>query len=431
MVHPKSSSHAVTKERPPNPPPAFPLDPVEQNKMNVRVGRHRRSPVSEFASHKLARYLKYPAMAVGGFICAIALWEVILRFTVESSPGSAIHPKLGKIERAGIMLHSKEGWAISTLNSLGMRSLEPQPKQPGEYRILILGDSYTRADEVSDGLSFSDRLQTALNSSNTEDTKQNKSTPERQIQTINAGKPSASPAGYLYAADFHKQTFEPDSTVVQLTEHDFWIDMNDENSEFYAQKIADGQYEPRYNEHFGSADPLAQMLTERVPGARSLMRMSVLRIGGRNLQGMLSGPQSEPPMQKLSPEEERAIATEDAALVQWTIQQLDQTFPNLVLVFLPAMNYQDADEVSTDPRNAAIETDLENAAAAQGVPLLNMRADFLHHYRSEGTELRGFNNTSPGDGHLNAKGHELVAQRLTDFYQQALAKEVRPDHDFL
>lgn len=374
------------------------------------------------ASHKLARHLKYPAMAVGGFVCAIALWEVILRFAVESSPGSAIHPALGKIERPGIMLHSKEGWGLSHLNSLGMRGPEPQPKQPGEYRILILGDSYTRADEVGDGISFSDRLQTALDSSSTQENSKNDATPERNVQVINAGKPSASPAGYLYAADFHKQTFAPDSTVVQLTEHDFRLDMNDKNAEFYAKKIADGQYEPHYNDHFGSADPLAQMLTERVPGARSLMRMSVLRIGGRNLQGMLSGPESEPPMQELSPEQERAIATEDAALVEWTIEQLNQTFPNLVLVFLPAMNYQDADEVSIDPRNAAIEADLEQAAARQGVPLLNMRADFLHHYRSEGTELRGFNNTKPGEGHLNARGHELVARALTDFYQQALAE---------
>ena len=418
MVHFQRSSRTATKEKLPDPVLIFPSDPTELGKMNVRVGRHRSSLLSRVLSHKIVRSLKYPAMAAGGFICAIALWEVILRLMVESSPGSAIHPALGKIEQAGIVLHSKEGWTISKLNSLGMRGPEPQPKQPGEYRILILGDSYTRADEVSDELGFSNRLQASLNV----DKENRKDKSIRTIQTINAGKPSASPASYLYAADFHKQTFEPNSTVVQLTEHDFRMDMNNENSEFYANKVADGRYEPRYNDHFGSADPLAQMLTERVPGARSLMRMSVLRIGGRNLQGMLSGPEVELPLEELSEGEARAIAAEDTALVNWTIEQLDQTFPNLVLVFLPAMNYQDADETSTDPRNAAIEADLERAAAAQGVPLLNMRADFLHHYRSEGTELRGFNNTSPGNGHLNAKGHELVAQRLTHFYQQLLAE---------
>lgn len=365
-------------------------------------------------------------MGALGFTAAIALWEGILRLTVESSRGIYNHPALGIIDSPGSMLHTKEGFNRTTLNSLGMRAAEPTPKPAGEYRILMLGDSFTRADEVSDGLSFSDRLQTKLDPTYSAQTKTktftdpaNRQTLEK-VQVINAGKPSASPAGYLYAADFHRQTFAPDSTVIQLTEHDFTLDMNNEYSEFYLQKQVDqGSYEIKRNEAFGSADPLAQKVMGVVPQARSLLQMSVLRIGGRNLNAALS-PADPQAVQEipLSPTADADAQAEDAEMIRWTVQQLNQQFPNLVILFIPAMNYQDAAEVSSVPRNAALEDALTTATTEQGVPLINMRADFLAHYRTHHTHLKGFSNTTPGEGHLNPTGHTLVAQRLAAFYRQ-------------
>lgn len=378
------------------------------------------------SSASLPKGFKVLAMGALGFTAAIALWEGILRLTVESSRGIYNHPALGIIDSPGSMLHTKEGFNRTTLNSLGMRAAEPTPKPAGEYRILMLGDSFTRADEVSDGLSFSDRLQTKLDPTYSAQTKTktftdpaNRQTLEK-VQVINAGKPSASPAGYLYAADFHRQTFAPDSTVIQLTEHDFTLDMNNEYSEFYLQKQVDqGSYEIKRNEAFGSADPLAQKVMGVVPQARSLLQMSVLRIGGRNLNAALS-PADPQAVQEipLSPTADADAQAEDAEMIRWTVQQLNQQFPNLVILFIPAMNYQDAAEVSSVPRNAALEDALTTATTEQGVPLINMRADFLAHYRTHHTHLKGFSNTTPGEGHLNPTGHTLVAQRLAAFYRQ-------------
>lgn len=371
--------------------------------------------------------IKLIATGVLGLTAAIALWEGILRLTVESSQGIHNHPVLGIIDSPGPMLQTKEGFNRVSLNSLGMRASEPTPKPVGEYRILMLGDSFTRADEVSDGLNFSDRLQTALDptadAADSDQAQTFTSTSNRQtvetIQVINAGKPSASPAGYLYAADFHQQTFAPDSTVIQLTEHDFIMDMSNEYSEFYLEKTGEDTYKVKRNEAFGSADPLAQKVIDAVPQARSLLQMSTLRIGGRNLNAALSPTDSHAEAETtLSAEDETATQAKDAAMVRWTVQQLNQQFPNLVILFIPAMNYQDAAEVSSEPRNAAIENALTAATADQDVPFVNMRADFLAHYRSDRTHLKGFNNTIPGEGHLNATGHTLVAQRLARFYQQ-------------
>ncbi len=74
------------------------------------------------------------------------------------------------------------------------------------------------------------------------------------------------------------------------------------------------------------------------------------------------------------------------------------------------MNYKDAGEISSDRRNAAIEKALTKATSAQGALCLNMRTDFLAYYRTKGTNLNGFHNTVPGQGHLNPARHALVAQ---------------------
>jgi hypothetical protein len=394
------------------------------------------------AKARLSGGLRVLGQGLAGLALAIAAWELILQVAVESSKGISVHPAIGKVENPGVRLQTREGFSRIRLNSLGMRTVEPTPKPAGEYRILMLGDSYTRADEVSDGLSFSDRLQTSFDvnfdassdatPSSSGDTAKDQSI--SKVQVINAGKPSASPASYLHAADFFNQTFAPDTTVVQLTEHDFILDMSNPESEFYLERQGGAQvalagsnsalseqYQVRLNEQFGSAEPLAQAVLTRAPWLRPLMQMSILRVGGRNLSAMLSPPVDEEAAaesETLTPAEQASLQAEDAAMVRWSVAQLKQQFPNLVLVFLPAMNYKDAGPVSSEPRNAAIENALTEAAAQQGVPLLNMREDFLAHYRSQTTHLNGFNNTIPGVGHLNSAGHELVAQRLIDYYNQ-------------
>lgn len=367
-------------------------------------------------------------MGLAGFASALVVWEGILRLAVESTQGSSDHPALGKIENPGIKLYSKEGFGRIRLNSLGMRGDEPTPKQANEFRILLLGDSFTRSDEVTDGLTFSDRLQAMFDSGEAVLNPEGKPSDISQVTVINAGKPGSSPASHLYAADFHKQTFSPDSIVFQISDHDFTQDIQTPKSEFYVESTGDdasGNYLVRRNESFGSSDPLAQVISEVSPSLMFLTQLSTLRVGGRNLSSSLSGGadaeldvEDAAPLSADTLAEEKSIQAEDAAVVRWVVKSLNQTFPNIVIVFVPSMAYWDAGETSSDPRNAAIEEALKEATAAEGVPLLNMRDDFLAHYSSVGSHVRGFNNTSPGLGHLNPTGHEIVAKRLADFYRQ-------------
>ncbi|MEM9903430.1 MAG: hypothetical protein AAF921_00160 [Cyanobacteria bacterium P01_D01_bin.44] len=372
-----------------------------------------------------SQHIKLLIKATSSFLFALLLWEVILRNLVESSPGIREHPLLGNIRKSGRLLHTREGMARMQLNSLGMRHSEIQAKQPDEYRILVLGDSYTMATQIADRETFtalteSILMQTNLNSG-------------RQIQVINAGKEGASPANYLYAGNFYNSKVQPDSVVVQLTPSDFSMQLSDPAEEFYLTTRS-GQYRLVYNQSFGSSDPLASTLMGHFPQLEALRQLSVLRVGGRQAQHFFAAtaqgivPIARADDTQTQPKKNLALSPEEKALLDWTVQRFSQTFPNLVFVYIPAINYQDyisgrlADRTKLSEnavRNLLIEEYLEEKAAAYQIPMVNMRSDFVAFYRDRKTVLQGFNNTQPGLGHLNAAGHALVAEKLANFYTQA------------
>ncbi|MEO1401470.1 MAG: hypothetical protein AAFV72_09535 [Cyanobacteria bacterium J06635_1] len=373
----------------------------------------------------VSKNLRTLIKATSSFLLALLLWEAILRNLVESSPGTKTHPALGVIKKLGTSLQTQEGIARARFNSLGMRHPEIQPKQLNEYRVLVLGDSYTLAEQVADQQTF-----TALTESTLAKPFLNSG---RQIQVINAGKPGASPANYLHAAEFYNSKIHPDSVVVQLVPSDFSLQLTNSTEEFYVAE-QDGQHRVIHNKSFGSSEPLTQLLLSRFPQFDVLLQMSVLRVGSRQAQQLFADTGGEITPSAIANNAQTESKTEprlshgEKASLDWTIQSLKRAFPNLVFVYIPAINYEDykagrlADRTKLSDsavHNLLIEEYLEEKAEAYQIPMVNMRSDFVAFYRDRKTALQGFNNTQPGLGHLNATGHELIAEKLSDFYKQA------------
>ena len=57
---------------------------------------------------------------------------------------------LGRLLAPGLYVSGQEGFCVTHVNRLGMRNREIGPKRPGDYRILMLGDSYTEGFQVGD-----------------------------------------------------------------------------------------------------------------------------------------------------------------------------------------------------------------------------------------------------------------------------------------
>ncbi len=95
------------------------------------------------------------------------------------------------------------------------------------------------------------------------------------------------------------------------------MDMENEHSEFYLKKRGAVDCQIVHNEKFGSAEPLAQAVTEYAPWMRSLMKLSTLRIGGRNFSSFLSpGDPSTTAEPILTPVEAQCLQAEDTAIVR-------------------------------------------------------------------------------------------------------------------
>ena len=337
--------------------------------------------------HSIAKLL---TKFVAALVCSLVLWEVILECAVVRSPGTQTHPDLGRLVSPGLLVHGTEGFSVTHINSLGMRCREIQTKSSGSFRVLMLGDSFTEGYQVADGRTFCDRVQAAL---------QRKY--GSNVEVLNGGRSGGSPAYYLHLAKFYRDRVAPEFVVVQLDEGDFTQDLLNANKPFAV--VADRQtFKTVQNTSFISENPF----TQRFPKLSFLTSVSTLRVASERMAALRG---------RAAPDREgggetAGLSAEGRRAMAWTISELHQRYPRLLLVYLPAISY---DRSTTQP--SEVETMLAQEAEKNGVPLINMREDFIANTRTTFQPPCGFNNSEPGVGHINDLGHALTAARISDY----------------
>jgi len=341
-----------------------------------------------------------------GMICALLLWEVILENTLEHSPGFTHHPILGRINKPGIAMEAVEGFSRTRINSLGMRGGEILPKAKNEYRILCLGDSYTKALHVSDDRTFAELLQKKLRSLYK----------SKLINTINGGRDGASPAYYIQLASFYNSTIQPDAVVVEINDVDFVDFMVDQKKQFHVVK-ENNTFKPVYIKNFSSDNALSKVILNKFPQLSFLLEYSVVRVGGENLRKSFATKEgnTENPNQKFK----KVLESQNyQPLVDWTVQQLKNKYKEkLVILYLPFFDYQ-----NFNARESPIENSLKAITKKYEVNFVDPRQDFIESYQLHHQPAYGFNNTTPGIGHMNEIGHEIIADSLADFFKERIAE---------
>ncbi len=347
--------------------------------------------------------MKIIIKSVLAMTCALLLWEVILENTLQHSPGFTEHPVLGRINKAGLALEGTEGFSRTTINSLGMRGGEISPKGKNEYRILCIGNSYTKALNVSDDRTFAALLEKKLSNQYN----------SQLINTINAGRDGASPAYYIQLADFYKSTFQPDVVIVQVIDADFADFMINKGKQFYVVP-ENNTFKPVYVKNFSSDNALSKLVLNKFPQLSFLLEYSVVRIGGENLRKSLESKEGG----KENPEAKVLEFKDNRPLVDWTVQQLKNKYKEkLVILYLPFLDYN-----NTKAANTPIENSLKASTNKYGVKFIDMKQDFLKSYQLEHQPVYGFNNAIQGKGHMNEMGHELTAERLATVLKERIGK---------
>ncbi|MBP1763007.1 MAG: hypothetical protein H6Q65_65 [Firmicutes bacterium] len=319
-------------------------------------------------------------------VCALLIWEILLECTMFRSSGATSHPVLGRIPDYGLCLNGREGFSAFSRNRFGFRNPEIGPKQQDQSRILVLGDSYTEAIQVNNQDTFCSQLEQSLHRKGVGN------------EVINAGRSGASPAYYIHLADYYTRTFEADFVVIQLNEKDFIEDMADRSKPFFIEQ--DGNdYKTIYRETSNS-------FTQKHPELSSwITRWSIVQLGLQKKESLFAAKEikQEAKIKKLPALDQ---------IVAWSVRSFKERYKNVVIVFIPAINYSQPDGQSTE-----VEDLLCKYSQIYDVTLINMRPVFMNAYSETLQPLHGFYNTMPGIGHINKEGHRLTAQQLSDYFE--------------
>ena len=127
-------------------------------------------------------------------------------------------------------------------------------------------------------------------------------------------------------------------------------------------------------------------------------------------------PQPHPPGDNPFRERRTEATPELEAALDWLLTRLDErTELPVVLVLAP----NDTPRIETDrvvlrEQPTELEELLAALCAKHGIGFVDLREDFNAFYRSTGRFPRGFPDSRPARGHLNADGHRLVAEALVE-----------------
>jgi hypothetical protein len=323
---------------------------------------------------------------VAAAVAALLVWEAILENCMLRDPDGVNSPILGRIMKPGIYLQGTEGYCKTRINSLGMRGTEILPKTAAEYRILMLGDSLTEALQVSDDKTFVHLLQTKL-ARNT----------GREISTINAGRSGASPAYYIHLSNFFHSSMDQDYVIIEILE-DFPTRIFDKTKEFYV--IKEGA---EYVTVTNFRDYYIWQMFPSFKLIKPFVASSTFKIALNTIPMMLDKRKSN----MASTEQGDMPTIFYGDIIDWTLKTLKNDYPRMAILY-----------ITVNKSESNIESLLKSSASKYDLDIINMRLIISNYYLTHCQPVNGFDNTIPGDGHLNEIGHAMVANCLADYFMK-------------
>lgn len=338
----------------------------------------------------LARTL---AWAFAGFVVLFVLAEWAVGTWIMSPSTADYDPDFGLVHRPGSrFVNSREGWSSNRANSMGRFDDEPRVPRP-PHVVLLLGDSYAEALQVSRAQGFAQVAERAVPG----------------LEVINVAQSGRAPAHHARFAPIYVRRLQPDLVIVQLNDADV--------PELLDPKPGDAIEAAMFAGDSGAVERAARMRASpmqrlrRLPGRSALLRYArvrVLMLQARERErlgrkfGLVAAAAGADTLMDAIPA--GADSAADAAF-----RSLRASCPQLVALYIPAMDYFAHPPRPERPNRGAF---WRAAAARNGIELIDPTDAILAEYARTGEPLHGFNNSTMGVGHINALGHRLVGEML-------------------
>ena len=329
------------------------------------------------------------------FLLLLAGTEIVLRLWVLTPSRQTFDPQLGFTYLGNHdILHTREGRARITLNSLGLNA-PPLDTIHAAARnrptVLVLGDSYTEALQVPREANF---VSLAAQASG--------------LNLVNAGRSGLGPLHYPEIFGQLRADIVPDALIICLTQGD----IQDARRTPYRVVRTEG-------ERAISGLSVTASTNSRLRGhieplihhsalATLIMRRAALVLGGWQWPWedwpFFDTPEIRSPGR-------RAGDDDVYSAIMFQLATLNSQIPT-ALLYIPTFRYAAGGVMIETAQSRRDRRAFETMAAELSLPLFQAGAAMRASYARDSFPLTGFDNATLGHGHLNERGHAAVAQTL-------------------
>lgn len=323
----------------------------------------------------------------------LAILEIFTRSFILKLPYQYFASGLGLVPvNNAVTIWGIEGFGVTHFLSNGEIYT---PHQSGAS-VVVLGDSFTQALQVSDNQKYVSVAENILYGR------------EMKMDLHNLGAPGSSIADYVYKAPFIIKKYSPDVVVVQLSTSDFAESLDVSRQNYFVHSGM--SLELVHNENYFVFDLNFQnMIRSTGLGSLAVYKLTPIVKEQRARLAVTNQPQPVSPRvmhNDLNPRE-----------IEIQINSLKDAYPNIELVFLVIPNIpvvQDGILIwNSESDNSLIEV----LDGIFNLPLLYPRDGFVELYTAHKKFPRGFFNTLPNNGHLNSDGNFAVGVALADYLE--------------
>lgn len=312
-----------------------------------------------------------------------------------------------------------EGWSTTHYGPYGLNGTAGHDPTGGPV-VLIWGDSYVEAHQVND----EDKVASQV-------TKMLSSRTGRSARAFAAAHAYWSVADYYFRIPQYEALLNPACHFIVLAEHglkDLCADGETfrlrPHPEFVRRPVEDprkiGVMAALDRWHLANVTLVPWKAVRRVAGAARTARFTPGRYEPSGDVAGGTGCMSLPPIE----DSEALVASWNYALDMLRAR----TNRPLVLVAVPEVPSVRHGTVCCDHPQKAWSVRLAELCAARGIGYIDMAQILADDYRLTGKFCRGFHNGRPGSGHLNARGHYLLAQQICTYLQNHSDLASRPTH---
>jgi len=389
----------------------------------------------------MRNYAKKLLLVLLSAFLGLAICEIGLRLLGYKYSGSTWtnDPLVGVSLRPGASAWEvDEGVAWTKINSHGYRDRDRALSKPrGAYRIAALGDSYTEARQVPMDKTFTSLAEEEFN--------RNHCMGGRQVEVLNFGIGGLGTAQELLLLRERVWKFDPDMIVLQFyagndlfnnyralnvsapDKAPYFLLKNGklELDESFRQGRA---FDPAYIRMKGvGADIMNSSVLLQLVYKLTRLRAQQNELARLNGPGRQSDPNAPPPeyqrylysLPPTIPSMAEAWQVTEALIAEMGKEVKSHHAPLLVMI-MPTDIQINPDPAKQEAYRGKYHIEsleyaddrVEQFAREYGIPVLRLARPLVEEARRTGTYMAGFANTAPNDGHLNERGHAVVAREI-------------------